>query len=167
MRTFQDTEGRQWTLAVTHASIKRVRAMTGVDLAELSVDSAKKPEDQLFARLVGDPMLLVDVVFALCQPQAEQRGVSDAQFGEAMAGDVIDQATRALLGDLVDFIPSPRERARAAKLLAATNGMIDRANDLMDATLDAELATIESEVLRTIGGSSTSGPASSASTPAP
>jgi hypothetical protein len=57
----------------------------------------------------------------------------------AMAGDAIDGAAKAFLEELADLTPSPRDRARARKVMEATWRLIDRAQDVLDAKADAEL----------------------------
>ena len=44
----------------------------------------------------------------LVEEQAKKANVSDAEFGEALAGDAISEATKAFLDELVDFFPAPR-----------------------------------------------------------
>jgi len=65
-------------------------------------------EGKLVERLVSDPVLLCDVLYAVCQEEAEARNASDEEFGRLLAGDVIDAATTALLEELVDFFPKRR-----------------------------------------------------------
>lgn len=153
MKTFKDSEGREWRVAVTVTAVKRVRDIAGVDL--LGVADGKLLED-----LINDPVKLVDTVYALCEPQAQERGVSDAQFGEAMAGEAIDAATEALLEGLVGFFPNPKRRALRAAM--------DKLAAMQNRIADAVVAKIESgaleamleEELRTVGASSTGSPAS-------
>ena len=66
MKTFTDNTGRTWTLSVTVGTIKRVRALCGVDLANIiTMESGKTPNVGLLERLASDPVLLVDVLFAV------------------------------------------------------------------------------------------------------
>ena len=67
-------------------------------------------EGDLIERLMNDPVTLCDVLFAACQPQAVQQDVSDEAFGQGLAGDVIADATTALLEGLVAFFPEPKRR---------------------------------------------------------
>ena len=67
-------------------------------------------EGDLLEQLSTDPILLCDVVYVLCKPEADQQNVTDEQFGQAMAGDAIEHATTALLEELVDFFPLARRR---------------------------------------------------------
>jgi len=168
-RRFTDTDNRPWTIELNVHAVKRVRDLLGVDLLDLGGSDGDKPEDQLVFRLIADPVLLVDVLYVVCQEQASAASVDDAAFGRAMAGDAIDAATRALLEELADFTPSPRDRARARKVIAATWELIDRAQDVLDGRIDATMAEAADAAIAamtaTPGGGSTSSPAASPSTP--
>ena len=77
MKTFTDNTGRTWTLSVTVGTIKRVRALCGVDLANIiTMESGKTPNVGLLERLAADPVLLVDVLFAVCKPEADTKGIT-------------------------------------------------------------------------------------------
>ena len=164
MKTFKDNAGRNWTLAVNVAAIKRVKGLLNVNL--LDTAGGKLIDD-----LISDPILLVDVLYALCKPEADANGVSDVQFGEAMSGDAIDLATTAMLEELADFFPKDRDRQRARRVLSMMDKLIAKAQDTLDAKLAAAEPQLEKMMLerleRTLLPSSTSSPASSASTPTP
>ena len=54
MKTFTDNTGRTWTLSVTVGTIKRVRALCGVDLANIiTMESGKTPNVGLLERLAA------------------------------------------------------------------------------------------------------------------
>jgi hypothetical protein len=106
MKTFKDNAGRSWTVAINVAAVKRVKSLLDVNLMEAV-------EGDLLERLSVDPILLCDVVYVLCKPEADEQGVSDEQFGQAMAGDAIEHATNAMLEELVDFFPLAKRRALA------------------------------------------------------
>ena len=161
MKTFTDNAGRTWTVAINVNAIKRVRGLLDVDLLTVL-------DGPLIEKLYRDPVLLCDVLYAVCKPEADARNVTDEDFGQAMAGDAIEQATKALLEELVDFSPSPRDRANLQRVLQTTWNVMDRARDV----IEARLATVNTEeivaqVLATSGASSGAAPESSASTPAP
>ncbi len=159
MKTFTDNAGQTWTLVIHVDAIKRVRSLVGVDLLEIV-------EGTLIERLIRDPILLCDVVYAVCKPEADERGVTDEAFGRAMAGDAIEQATRALLEELVNFSPSPRDRAHLQQVLATTWQAMDKARDLVDARIESgELDRIVTRALADATNFSGAAPASSASTP--
>ena len=169
MRQFKDNAGRTWTVDINVATLKRVRGLTGVDLMQVI-------EGTLIEKFIRDPVLLCDVVYAVCKTEADTRTppVSDEEFGKAMAGDAIEAATGAVLDELISFCPSPRDRANLGRVLQATRKVMDRARDLVEKKLDSgELDRLADRLLSeesggaTAGSSSTSAPESSASTPAP
>jgi len=160
VKTFNDNAGRTWTIAINVDAIKRVRSLLEVDLLEIV-------EGKLIEKLIRDPVLLCDVVYAVCKPEADAKGVSDEDFGRAMAGDAIEHATKALLEDLVGFSPSPRDRANLQRVLATTWNVMDRARDLVEQRLQSgELERVVERALATAGSSSGAAPESSASNPA-
>ena len=164
MQSFKDNQGRQWSVEINVTAIKRVRGLTGEDLMQVI-------EGTLIEKLIRDPVLLCDVVYAICKSEADARSVSDEEFGKAMAGDAIEAATTAVLEELVGFCPSPRDRANLGRVLQATRKVMDRARDLVEKKLESgELDRLADRLLSgeaTAGSSSTSAPESSASTPAP
>lgn len=152
MKSFNDSTGRAWSVQVNVAAIKRVRDLAGVDLLAVL-------EGDLLQRLSEDPVLLVDVIYALLRPQANAAGVSDVQFGEAMAGEAIDQATAALLEELVSFFPLARRRILQAA--------VAKMRSLQEALVDTAMTRIQKVQLPPWPGEgSGSALASSASTPA-
>jgi hypothetical protein len=156
MKTFKDNAGRTWIVAINVAAIKRVRGLAGVDLFGLVDDGFKG-----LAKLLGDPIELVDVLYVLCKDEADKIGVSDEDFGRAMAGDAIGSASDAFLEELTDFFPDPRVRAGLRKLIETSRKVRDRMLDRMD----ERIATIDPDAeARKLIDSSTSSPASSEST---
>ena len=108
MKTFTDNSDRTWTIHVHVESIKRVRSLCNVDLL-------KVVEGTLLMELANDPILLCEVLYALCHEEAKAKNVSDVDFGKAMAGDAIERATEALLREIFDFFP-PAKRDVLLKL---------------------------------------------------
>ncbi|MCP4594504.1 MAG: hypothetical protein GY842_27550 [bacterium] len=161
MKTFTDNASRSWTVTINVDAIKRVRDLLGVDLLQIV-------EGTLIEKLIRDPVLLCDVVYVVCKPEADQKGVSDEDFGRAMAGDAIEHATKALLEELVGFSPSPRDRENLGRVLETTWRVMDRARDLIEQKLTSgQLDAQIEQALANVAGSSGSAPASSDSTPAP
>lgn len=160
MKTFNDNANRTWTVAVNIEGIKRVRSLLGVDLMEAV-------EGKLIERLIGDPVLLCDVIYCLCRDAAEARGITDVDFGRAMAGDAIELATAALLEELVDFFPHGKRQ-----LLRKALAKLDTLQRTLLATIEQRLDDPEFErqlqaQLQRLGDSSGAAPGSSASPPAP
>ena len=160
MRTFVDNAGRTWTIVINVDAVRRVRALLKVNLLQAV-------EGKLIEQLVSDPVLLCDILFCLCQPEADPRGVTDEDFGRAMGGDAIDRATTAFLEELVDFFPFAKRRVLTkalAKLRKLEALALDHAEKRID-SLEAE--TQLQALLAAPRNSSGNAPESSASTPAP
>ena len=167
MKSFTDNTGRTWTLVVNVATIKRVRALCGVDLNSIVEVEDGKPSAKLLERLSGDPVLLVDVLYAVCRPECEQKGVSDEDFGAAMAGDAVEQATDALLDEIVDFFPAAKRKA-FQRILSASRRFGEAARRRLEATLaDGRFEDALVSELERLTGLSPNAPASAESTPAP
>ena len=109
MRTFKDNEGRTWSVALNVHQMKRVRAHLGIDLVNvIALDPDGKVKVDLVDRIAGDPCLLVDILWVCVEEEAKAAGVTDEQFGRSLAGDSIEEATRAFLDELVDFFPGAK-----------------------------------------------------------
>ena len=109
MKTFTDNKGRTWEVALNIRQMKRVRDVLGVDL--VNVISATKDggvSTDTLERVANDPILLVDILWVLCENQAKEAGISDEDFGSSLAGESVEDATRAFLDELVDFFPGAR-----------------------------------------------------------
>ena len=175
MKTFTDSAGRTWTISITVDAIRRVRDLVGVNLADVT-----DGDPPLMTRLATDIVLLCDVIYAIVKSQADERGVSDEQFGQALGGDAIQAAHDAFWEALADFF---RQLRRADQVRA-----IEKQQKLIGAAVAAADKQIEGiEVERLIdqamaegeppprwmeeqrgedGSSSGSSPASSALIPA-
>ena len=109
MRQFTDTKERVWEVELNVRQMKRVRDVLGIDLVNViqaGRDGAVATDT--LDRVANDPILLVDILWVLCEGQAKAAGVTDDDFGSSLAGDSISDATRAFLDELVDFFPGAR-----------------------------------------------------------
>ena len=108
MRTFKDNQGRDWSVQFTVGTIKRVRELLGVNL--VSIADGDPAGDVINTRLQTDFEFIVDVLYCVCKPQADELGVNDIAFGESLGGDSLGDAQRALIEELVLFFPNPSSR---------------------------------------------------------
>ena len=152
MHTFTDNSGRVWTLSVNVAAMKRVRALCGVDLASIvEVDENDRPSFKLLEQLSSDPILLVDVLFAVCKPEADARNINDEDFAASILGDVITAATDALLEDIIDFFPEPKRRM-LNRLLTLTRRFEKEMTKQAESVFSAEnLAAVEDTLIKSFG----------------
>jgi hypothetical protein len=133
MAVFKDRNDREWTLAVNVGTIERVREQCGgFDLLE----AAGGAEATVFHRLATDPILLVRVIAALCEP--EKHGVSLESFYAAMVGDAIDRGATALMEEIVNFTPSPELRAIQKRALAKAGEVRSQGLAMLEETLTDE-----------------------------
>ncbi|MCS7168066.1 MAG: hypothetical protein RMI91_11980 [Gemmatales bacterium] len=86
-------------------------------------------------QLLGDPVKLVDVLYVLCQDEANARQVSDEDFGRAMFGDAAHRATEAFLQQLIDFFPSPRGPQALTTILTEARNVRQRIIERAEAVL--------------------------------
>lgn len=165
-----DAAGRTWSTAINVNAIRRARDLAGVNLLEVF-------DGDLLARLADDPVLLVNTLYAVCKPQADERNLTDEQFGELLVGDTIELAAAALVQGIADFFPQDR-RAVLLRLWAATLRTRTESIRMATAKLDSPLVNqaIDAAIrqasdaidqrLRSFGDLSGSSPESSASIPA-
>ena len=155
MKTFRDNAGRTWSVTVDVTAVKRVRSLLDVNLLDVL-------DGKLIERLAVDPVLLCDVLYALVKPEADAGGVSDEEFGRAMAGDAIEHATTALLEELADFFPQGK-RGLLRKALGKLRAWEEKALAAAEMRLESpELEAAMNAALEraglTSGGSSGSSP---------
>lgn len=168
MSSFKDTTGRQWLVDITINEVRRVKSLAKLDLLDLE-------NGRSLQALANDPVLLVDVLYILCQDQAQREGLTDEQFGRIFRGDVIESATEALFEALVNFFPPQRQTLlRKVMEMAKAMGQKERQmvetyleSPLIQQAFDKELEKLERKLkgLLTAGNSSTTSPESSESTP--
>ena len=98
MSMFKDKDGREFLLSVNITTVKRVRTLLGVDLLNIS-----EGDPPLVMRLGTDPVLLVDVVYALIKPELDAANITDEQFGINLGGEGYPQAEKAFWDELEAF----------------------------------------------------------------
>ena len=113
-------------------SIKRVRGLTEVDLG--------KPSQATLTEISEDPITLCDVLYAVCKPQVDAAGLTDEDFGRGLAGDVIGEATTALLEELANFTRNPQRR----ELMRRAWQRLERLQQVQTEAMMRTLATLES-----------------------
>lgn len=123
--SFVDCKGDEWTVFLDTTLIKQIRKQLHIDLLDL--DNGK-----LIAKIMSDPIMLVDLLYLVCIEDATKRGISDEDFGRRMAGNSIADATEAMLGALVSFIPNARDRKNMRQVLAKTQEVMELTRDDVD-----------------------------------
>lgn len=159
MQSFRDTEGRPWDVHVTVATVARVRRLVGVDLLDIGSEE--------FIKSLNDPVSLANVLFAVCEPQALQRNISDEQFGESLAGDVLNQASRALMEAIADFFPSETQRKALRRVLEEVQALERMQAEMIESRMVETINELRAAAKKLFGDPSIASPELSASTPDP
>lgn len=157
MKTFRDNQNREWTIAINIGTMRRIRDLTGLDLAGDLTTAMKTLE--------GDILLLVDVIYVACKPQADEREISDEQFGESFDESVVVEAGQAFLEEFANFFQPAKRRVLTTAMRKATELQQQRATQM---PTDEEVEqTVETNWKKTMesGSSSTNSRASSDTTP--
>ncbi len=168
MKKFTDTKNRDWTVSVTVGSVKRVKGSVAYEDGGklVPLDLMRVLDGRLLERLAEDAELLCDTLYALCEPEAKTRNIDAMDFAEGLGGDVLDEASRALLAEIVDFFPGAR-RTVLRRLAAKTEQVRMKANAILEGRAEAiiESPELEQQLLTALGVSSTDSPESLESTP--
>ena len=130
MSNFKDKNGKAWSLAITVSTVKRVK-----ELAKFDILAMAENESQSLVMLYQDPMTLVDVMYAVCKPQADLANITDEQFGELFDGDSLESATEALVQGILDFFP-PRRRLLLEKAVVKLKEVETLAMERMTTEMD-------------------------------
>jgi hypothetical protein len=175
---FTDDRHRTWRIVLNYSLAKRLRDVTALDFVNYQDGKA------LLAIHDSDEKL-VQVLWLLCEPQAQAAGVSEEEFGAGLGGDALEQGIEALEQALLNFSrPAKRQaiaaiRDKAHELVAAQTNLTETKLRSPKVTefLAAKLAEASAEIDRRIdeqltasptsGSSGSNGPASSASIRAP
>lgn len=144
--TFKDSEDREWGLVFTIGRVRKIK--------ELGIDFPKLQTGEQYLEVVGDDLLFANLLWMLCSDAGETRGISQEQFEEALAGDVLTDAEGALGGAIVNFTRSHlRKPVRTVleKAMESKAAVIAMANDVMrgektDAALQEMLVVARAEM---------------------
>lgn len=173
---FVDQRGRTWRLELNYSLAKRLREATSLDFVNYQDGKA------LLAIHDSDEKL-VQVLWLLCESQAQAASVGEEEFGVGLGGDALEQAIEALEQALINFSRPARRQAmqairdKAHELVAAQTDLattkirspkvtqlmeakIREVSEQIDRQIDAAMQTPS-----TSGNSATSGPVSSGSYP--
>ena len=149
MRTFTDSASRRWEIILNVGSIRRVKDVSSINLVGVV-------EEGLLERLYRDPLMLCDILWWLCERDAIKQSITREAFEGSLWGDVLDNARKALLEELADFFPSPKDRENLRLMMTALENAILEAQNavserLRDPNLFADLANLLSAANATSG----------------
>jgi hypothetical protein len=120
-----------------------VRDELGIHLLDVAKD-----DFAVGRQVMSDPIVLADILWIVCGDQHE--GVTPNDFGNALLGDVIEDAARALFRGVVDFFPSSRQRKALTAILDKAEQVADAMGPLLDADVKRLAAKDPQEIAKRI-----------------
>ena len=132
MKIWKDAEGHAYETKITVAEIRDVKTELGINLMDIATGD-------LLQRISEDVVLLCDILYIINRSQAKEHGIDDAQFGRNLYGDALEDATRAFMGELINFFPNQRTRALLTKAMTMGQERMDKALDMAEKELDKTL----------------------------
>lgn len=154
MAGFKDAAGRDWIVRVDYGAVERVLEIAGIKLLSIFEPGG--------AKSIADPLVMLRVIWALCQPQAEKLGVSAEQFKQGLDGDSAEAAGTAIQEAVINFSPS-RLRGVMTKLMQKSKAF--QAAALTEAETAVDNLEFKSLLPTPSGGLGSNTPASAESTP--
>jgi hypothetical protein len=155
MAEFRDAQGQSWPIEITGAVVKRaMQSPLAVDLGEPFAG-----DEPLVSRL-GSVIFLVDLLWVICRPLADERGLDETAFAQALGGEALAAAHAALLEALALFFRSlarpeaaeaiRRQREAAERVIAEGSRLL--ADPEVDRALEGRIATLREEARRILAG---------------
>lgn len=139
--SFRDSKGSLWELVVDIPTVERVRRLADVDLLNVAIADE---QNGVFAKL-ADPVCFAHVVYAMCKPQADERGLSDEEFARCLDVDV-EQLADTLFVEIADFFQR-RNQTQAAELILWQVAQSKKAAERMRAEFNPKtMAALETQL---------------------
>ena len=132
MKIWKDAEGHAYETKITVAEIRDVKTELGINLMDIATGD-------LLQKISEDVILLCDILYVINRSQAKEYGINDVQFGRNLYGDALEDATRAFMGELINFFPNQRTRALLTKAMTMGQERMDKALDIAEKELDKTL----------------------------
>ena len=127
MHKFKDVDNNEWVIQLDTHMARSLRKELGVDLLNL--------DEETISKLSSDTETLVDIISFICTDQIKSKDMDERKFAQCMVNDALDNASEALMQELV-FISRRSRREIVAKawekIKAAEELMTARAMDMLD-----------------------------------
>jgi hypothetical protein len=98
MHMFKDDQGREWTLSLTVAGVKKIKAVLKVDL----LAPPGEGEDPI-GRLTGSPLEALDAIHVLIGDQVTAANLNREAVDESLGGEALGDAFTAFTAEIEDF----------------------------------------------------------------
>jgi hypothetical protein len=144
MKSFVDKSGQSWAVELTIGIARRV-----FDIGQ--PESISKLLDDAFARF--------DLLWLLCEQQANQRGIDQAKFDSLLADEgAYVQANDALLGAVEDFfrrigkeslaLLMAKSREAAQRLETLATGKVSTIDSALDQTIAKAMNSVDEAIAK-------------------
>lgn len=148
MPQFRDAKGDVWSVVVNGGTVKRA-----LDLLKVDVGDPLSGDPPLLTRFDTDIVFKVDLLYVVCLPETEKRGVTDVEFAERLEGDALYAASEAFLEGLADFFQKLR-RTHVVRAIERQREIVARGVEMADRTIaSAEFGRRIEQELVTLGES--------------
>lgn len=118
---FTDKHGNKWSIELTVGVVEDVNKVTGFDF-----DAAIAKPEKLAELVLQSPRKLAEILWVLCEEQANARDITPEQFGRSLTRNAIDSAADALIAAIVLFYPRASAGRALAENLPAILAKMDR-----------------------------------------
>jgi len=144
--SFKDSAGDEWSLDITGATVKAIKAVLSVNILDLIDFSG-----EVYQRYATDPIFLVDLVSVVCGRQISERKISEEDFAALLGCDALAEASTKLLEAVVNFVPNLAARRVASLTVTKAREVQDKIADVavqrIEAGIDAAAKMAMAEVL--------------------
>jgi len=130
MKTFTDSQGREWTIALNLGTAMMIKDRLGLDLLQPELG-----DPPLLTRIGTDEMLLGEVLCAFLSDQFVKYDLDETGVKMAFDGETLLAAQEAFYGELADFFRS-RGRNDRTKAIEKQQALIQAAIKANEARVD-------------------------------
>lgn len=145
-RTFKDALGREWTVEISVATLRRLaEAPLSFTLDQIIPKAVKKGSEQAvvasYQAFLDDDLRFADVLFAILRPAADKLGMSQQEFEQGLSGEANQRAILAFHAAFTDSSPGPRKILLKGLQAAMTKQV--RYQELAHQRIDEETASFD------------------------
>lgn len=139
MRLFQDNLGREWKIELNITTLnildERVKAYIDKDFDIYDAGSVmEKMKNLRFA---------ANLLFLSCKDSADDRGISDEDFGRALAGESMRNVMDAFVEEYINFFPDPTVQETLRTVVSKESEGRKRLQKAIEANLELMIQNAE------------------------
>ena len=100
MSKFQDNKDRNWIIDIRVSTARKVLKETGVDLLDISS----------YETVFSSTLSLIEILLVLTKEQRHERGITEEDFVDSLAGDAAVEAVGVLIDGVVEMFPEEQKK---------------------------------------------------------